>query len=179
MAVEGQFVKMVSHRSVDKARVCQWIPLGGKNCIHWHSSTLDEHLWRPTSGCEQSEAVGGAFQQQRQWCERQATFLIAMHSYHTTKQRASQSAHSCESVDYDQGTVYRAEYWLQCIENNNGNIVISQSLCQGSPMDANTWSEGTISKLVRTEWISTRMKVTVSWIASLLVKRHGFRASVV
>jgi len=26
-----------------------------------------EHLWRPDSGCEHSEVVGGAFQQCRQW----------------------------------------------------------------------------------------------------------------
>jgi len=40
-----------------------------KNGIHWCSSTPAEHLWRPNSECEHSEAVGGAFQQwqQRQW----------------------------------------------------------------------------------------------------------------
>ena len=28
---------------------------------------LAEHLWRPNSGCEHSEEVGGAIQQQQQW----------------------------------------------------------------------------------------------------------------
>ena len=45
------------------------IPPWGKNCIHWHSLTLAEHLWRPKSGCEHSEVVSVLFQQwwQRQW----------------------------------------------------------------------------------------------------------------
>jgi len=32
-----------------------------KNGIHWHSVLLADHLWRPISGCEHSEAVGGVF----------------------------------------------------------------------------------------------------------------------
>ena len=38
-----------------------------KNGMQWHSGTLAEHGWRPSSGCEHSEAVGGAFQQWWQW----------------------------------------------------------------------------------------------------------------
>ena len=33
-----------------------------KNCTHWHSLMLAEHLWRPNSGCEHGEEVGGGFQ---------------------------------------------------------------------------------------------------------------------
>ena len=29
---------------------------------------------------------------------------------------ASQSAYLCKSADYNQQTLYRAEYWLQCLE---------------------------------------------------------------
>ena len=43
--------------------MCHWIPPCGKHGTHWHSSTPAEHLWRPNSGCEHSEAVSGAFQQ--------------------------------------------------------------------------------------------------------------------
>ena len=45
------------------SKVWNHISLFGKNGTYWHSLTLAEHLWRPNSGCEHSEAVGGAFQQ--------------------------------------------------------------------------------------------------------------------
>jgi len=40
-----------------------------KNDTHWHSLTLDECLWGPNSGYEQTEAVGGVFQQ---WWQQQS-----------------------------------------------------------------------------------------------------------
>jgi len=46
--------------------------------------------------------------------------------------------HSCKSADYDQETVCRAQYQLQCIGNNDGNTGILQSLCQEDSMDAHT-----------------------------------------
>jgi hypothetical protein len=45
--------------------------------------------------------VDGEFQQWRQQRERQATFRTAMNSCHTTKRKASRSAHPHESADYD------------------------------------------------------------------------------
>ena len=59
----------ILHGSVYEAKVCHLTSARGKNCVHWHSSTLAEGLWRPNSGCEHSEAVGGVFQQwlQQQW----------------------------------------------------------------------------------------------------------------
>jgi hypothetical protein len=48
--------------------------------IHRHLLNIAEHLWGPNSGCEHSETMGGAFQQWQQWCERQATFQVALHS---------------------------------------------------------------------------------------------------
>ena len=50
----------------------------------WHpltQVTLVECLWRPNSGCEHSEAVGGAFQQWGQQHERRAVFQIAMQAH--------------------------------------------------------------------------------------------------
>ena len=49
----------------------------------------------------------------------------------------------CELADYNQGTVYRAEYWLQCIGNNGDNVGISQSLHQVGPTNAHTGTERT------------------------------------
>ena len=51
----------VWHGSAYKVKACNWIPPCRKNRTHWHSSMLAEHSWRPISGCEHSEVVGGAF----------------------------------------------------------------------------------------------------------------------
>ena len=55
-----------------------WVPRGGNNSPHWHSSMLAECLGRPNSGCEHSEVVGGVFQQWQQQHERQAMFQMVM-----------------------------------------------------------------------------------------------------
>ena len=44
------------------------------------------------------------------------------------KRRVYQSTDLCRLVDYGQGTVYRAEYWLQCVGNNDGNVGISANI---------------------------------------------------
>jgi len=94
----------------------------------WHPLTFVYACWMflEIKHCEHSEVVGAAFQQWWQWHKRQATFWTAMHSCHTAKWRASQSAHPHGSVDYDRGTVHGAEYHLQYIANDGGNIGISQ-----------------------------------------------------
>ena len=56
----------VWHGSADEAKVCHQIPLCRKNGTFWHSWTF-VRFWRPNSGCEYSETVGGAFQQWWQW----------------------------------------------------------------------------------------------------------------
>ena len=52
--------------------------------------------------------------------------------------RAVEVEPSHELGDYDEGTVYRAEYWLHCIGNDDGNVGISQSLCKVGTMNAHT-----------------------------------------
>ena len=106
--------------------------------IHWHAVMFAECLWKSNCACEHSETVGGAFQQCWEWHERQVKFQIAMHSCHTTEWRASWSAHPCKLVNYNQRTVYRAEYHLQCVGNNSGNVGISQTLHQASSTNAHT-----------------------------------------
>ena len=46
---------------------CHWIPPGENDDTHWPSSIFAERLWSPSSGCELSEVVHGAFQQWGQW----------------------------------------------------------------------------------------------------------------
>ena len=91
----------VWHGSAGEKKVCRWIPPCGKSGTHWHSLTLAERLWRPISGCEHCEAMGGVFQQWWQWCEWQTTFWTATHSCHTIKSRVYQSADPYKLVDYD------------------------------------------------------------------------------
>ena len=55
----------VWHVRAYEAKMCHWIPPCGKKCHNWHLLMLVECLWRPNSGCEHSEAVGGTFQQWR------------------------------------------------------------------------------------------------------------------
>ena len=60
-----------------------------------------------------------------------------MYSNHTTKWRASQSAHPHEWADDDQETVCR----LQCIANSGDNVGILWSLHKLGPTDAHAGTE--------------------------------------
>ena len=69
------------HGSVYETKMCNGISPCRKTCTYWHSLMLAEHLWRPNSGCEHSEEVGGVFQQRWEWHERQAIFHVAIQAY--------------------------------------------------------------------------------------------------
>ena len=64
--------------SVYGTKVWNWNPPCRKNGPHWHSLTLAECFWRPNSGCEHSEVLGGAFQYWRLWHERWTTLQTVM-----------------------------------------------------------------------------------------------------
>jgi hypothetical protein len=66
---------------------------------------IHRRLRRPNSGCEHTEAVGGAFQQWRKLYEGQATFRAAPHSCQLTTRRAPRRAHPRKSAENDQGTL--------------------------------------------------------------------------
>ena len=85
MAAEGQSDKMASDMEVQMKQKCvtEFLDVE-KFCTHWHSSTLGEHLRRPNSGCEHTEAVGAAFQQWWRQYERQAMFQTVMQSFMST-----------------------------------------------------------------------------------------------
>ena len=86
-AAEGQAVRMASDMEVPMKQRCvtEFLHVE-KNCTHWHSFTLAEQLWRPNSGCEHSEVVGGAFSSSNnsmidKTCSRQpCRFLWAQHA---------------------------------------------------------------------------------------------------
>ena len=58
----GAWQNGVWHGNVCEAKVCHWIPPCRNSGTHWRSWTLAERLWRPNSGCEHNEGVGGVFQ---------------------------------------------------------------------------------------------------------------------
>ena len=45
----------------------------------------------------------------------------------------------------DRGTVYRAEYRPQCVENDSGNVGLSQSLHQMTPPNSHMGTDRTLS----------------------------------
>jgi len=67
VAAEGQSDKMASDREMcmKQRYVVGFLQVEKIPAINifTHSSMLAEHFWRPNSGCEHSEAVGGVFQQ--------------------------------------------------------------------------------------------------------------------
>jgi len=136
-----------------------------------HTLTFTDTCWMFMDGYWHNEAVGAAFQQWWPWHERQAMFWMPTHSCPNTKWRVSQSAHLLQSADYDQGTVCGAEYQLQCFGNNGENTGILLCLCQVGFTNAHTGTEKTLC--VRIYWTNMRLKVTVCWISSLLVTKHG------
>ena len=79
-----------------EAKVCHWIRPYRKT---WHSLMLAELLWKPNSGYQQGEVVGGGFQQWWQECERRTTFWIAMQIFYE---------HSMQAV---------VHHWWKCIAN--------------------------------------------------------------
>jgi len=162
--------------SAYEAKMWHWIPPSRKNGTHWHSRTHSERQWRPNTGNKHSEVVAGGFQQWQQRHEKQAMFQIAMHSCHSMKWRVSQSAHSHRSVDYNQKFMHGAEYLIQCIGNNGCNVGILHFALGCSHRCWHKNGKNIVCRFVRTYWTTVRMKVAVSWITPLLVKRCGATA---
>jgi len=96
-----------------------------------------------------------------------------MHRFHTTKWRVPQSAHQCKSMDDNQGTMYGAEYWLQCIRNDGDCVGISKVCAKWVPqMLTQEKREHCMQGVFRTCWANRKLKMAVSWITLLLVIRH-------
>lgn len=101
---------------------------------------------------------------------RQTMFWTAMHSCHTTKWRVSQSAHPCKLADYDQRTMCIASV---CWKWRWWRWHITNFAPSGSWKCSHRKRKNTIFKSVRNYGTDSRLKVTVSWISSLLGRRYG------
>ena len=128
----------IRHGSAYEAKVSHWIPLCGKNAIHWHSPALAELLWRPNCGCDHNELWVVHWRQQ--WQERQAVFQLAMNNCHTARWRASQSAHLHNLVDYNQHTKLSIGF---VVLETMVAVLEYCSLCQVGAMNAYKGAEPT------------------------------------
>jgi len=138
MAAEGQSDKIASDMQV----YMNWVvPL---NSSMWKES----HLMTLTNTCSTFLDVSTV----RRWVvhfssgkpsEEKATFQTAMHGCHIMKWRVSWSANSHGSADYDQRTVFGAEYCFRCIASDGGSVGILQSSHQVGCMNALTETERT------------------------------------
>ena len=136
-----------------------------------HSSTHSEHLW---SGWEHSEVVGGAFQQWWQWCERQSQILdsSAQLSHHKMKSisiSSSAQIGGLRSRNLVRSWILASVHWKQWQQCWN----IAKFMPGGSGECPRSNRKNTVSKLVKTYWISTRLMATVSWFTPLPVTRCG------
>ena len=163
------------HGNVYEAKVCHWIPPCKKMApIDIHQQLLD------VSG-DQAVDVSTV----RQWVVSFSSDDSSMKNKPRSRwPRTAVTPQNEEHLDhlihvytarYDQGTVYRAEYWLQSVGNYVGNVGISHSVCQVGSTDARI---GTGRKLYGTllgptEHYSGMLKVTVPWVPWLPVTRHS------
>jgi len=93
----------------------------------------------------------------------------------TVTWRVSLPAHPRE-LDYNLGTVYRAEYLLQCVGTNGSSVGISQRSWWISHMLTKEQEEHFL-QVCQDLLNHTSLKAAASWIASLPVMRCGFSAT--
>ena len=110
MAAEGQSDTMVSDKVEWLKQRCGIKLLHAEKTavtdINWYLLNV---LWRPTSGCEHSEAVDGVFQQWWQQCERQAIFCVTPQSDECLNQLI------CTNQEIETRELFRAEHHLHCV----------------------------------------------------------------
>ena len=155
--------------------VWNWIPPCRNSGTHWHPLTRAEVDRDQTKQWTWAQWWGGYCVSSGvavMW--RQATFQKAIYRCHSIEWRVSWSAHPLRLADYNQRALYGAErqasvcwklWWVfwnitpfapgrfqECWQRNRKN---------------------TVCKFVRTYWTNVRPKVTVSWVPSFLLTRHG------
>jgi len=117
--------------------------------------------------------VGGAFQPWRQRRERQATFRTAMHScHHETKSVSISSSAWIGGLRLGncvRSWISAAMRWKRWWQRWN----MAKFAPGGSHECSHRNIKNTVCKFVRNYWSNTRLKVTVSWIASSPVTRRG------
>jgi len=129
MAAEGQSDKMTSDMEEHMKQRCVTeflhVEKMAPTDIHWHLLNIDGNQTVDVN------TVGN------EWCVSAVVTAMWKTSHvvdgcaqmsHREMKNASQSAHLHESVDYNQETVYRVEYWLQCI-GSDGAVLDYCKVC--------------------------------------------------
>lgn len=150
-----------------QAKGLERIPPCGKYGTHWHFHSADGDQTVDVSTVKQWVM---SFSSDYRDMKDKPHYKQPYTAHHIMKQRASPSAHLCESVDYNKGTVYRAENWLQCIGNNRWQHRNITKFVPGKSQEySHRLRKNTICIFIRTYRSNTKLKVTVSWITSLPV----------
>ena len=149
------------------AKVWNWIPPCRKNApIDIHQCLLNIY-GDQTVDVSTLRRLEVSFQWWWQPCERQAMLQTTMCSCHTPKWRVSWSAHPLIL-----GIMTRklcTEYWKQLREC----WIMAKFVPDGPHKHSHTNTKNILCKFFGTFWTDMRLKVIVSWIASLQVMRHG------
>jgi len=137
-----------------------------------HSLTFIDSCWMLWR-CEHTESVSGVFQQWQKIHEGQTMFWMAMHSCHIMKWVMIFSIMSSVWI-----SKLPPGYCVTIVSIALESIVVMfeyHIVCSsGSHKCSHRKRKKTIRKFVSTNWNNKSLKVTFSWIISLLVTRCGF-----
>jgi len=148
--------------SLDSSMLKKWHPLAFIDAC-WMSKETKQWVW--------AQWGGG-------WCI--STVVTAM--WKTSRVLDSLAQHKMKSISVSSSMqidgLQPGNWVWSCVGSNGSSVGMLQSLCQVGLMNAhkghmNRNRNNTTCKIVRTYWANTRLTVTVSWIAALLVMSHS------
>jgi len=140
---------------------------------YWHSSTLEERLWRSNSRCEHREGLSGAFQQtnsnmknkprSRQPCPANTL---------QNDEQLNQLIHAIDRLwpgNWVWSWILASTCWKQWWKRWNTSKFAPPRCQECSHKDR----RNNTSKFVRMCWRNMKLKMPVSWNASLLATKCG------
>ena len=158
--------------STSEAKMYHWIPPCRKNSTHLQSSMLAECLWRPSSECDQTEAMGGVFQYwQQTWTTSHILDSHAQLSQHKMKSVSISSSKQISRLQPENcvwSWISASMHWKQWFQRWN----ITKFAPGGSHECSHKNRKNTICKFVRTYWINTKLQATISWASASPVIRY-------
>ena len=127
------------------------------------------NIYGDKTKCEYSEAAGSVLQQWWQWHERQATFQMSCTPLTPEKEYLFGSWSRLQPGSCVWSLILASRHWKKWWQFWN----IAKFVPGGSHKCSHRNRNSIICKFVRTYWTNMRLKMTVFWIASLLVMRYG------
>jgi len=171
ITAEGQSDKITSNMELHMKQRCGVESMQIQKYTRWHSFALNVYG-------DQTGPVSTVrwwvvhFSTDNSDVKEKPSGCPGMHSCHSMKWRASQSARPCETMDYDKETVFsyydkESVYFLLTVSVSRKQWWhcwgIRKFATDRSYRFSHKNRKNTICKFVSTCWTSTRLKVTVSW----------------